>query len=132
RAGGRLRNPALAATWRRLLAEAEAASGERDGQIEAARAAFYQGFVAEAIDRFAAGTAVMDASGRRHRGLLRGDDLARWRAGWEQPAALDYHGVRVCKTGPWGQGPVFLQQLGLLAGFDLAAMEPGGADHLHT
>jgi gamma-glutamyltranspeptidase/glutathione hydrolase len=132
RAGGRLRNPALAATWRRLLAQAEAASGGRDGQIEAARAAFYQGFVAEAIDRFATGTAAMDASGRRHRGLLRGDDLARWRAGWEQPAALDYHGVRVCKTGPWGQGPVFLQQLGLLAGFDLAAMEPGGADHLHT
>src|SRR5206468_2134221 len=83
--------PPLAATWRRLLAEAEAASGERDGQIEPARAAFYQGFVAEAIDRFAAGAAVRDASGRRHRGLLRGDDLARWRAGWKQPATLDYH-----------------------------------------
>jgi gamma-glutamyltranspeptidase/glutathione hydrolase len=132
RPGGRLRNPALAATWRRLLAVAEAASATRDGQIEAARAAFYQGFVAEAIDRFAAGTAVMDASGRRHRGLLAGDDLARWRAGFEEPAGLDYHGVRVCKTGPWRQGPVFLQQLVLLAGFDLAAMEPGGAEHLHT
>src|SRR6266542_1118675 len=48
RPGGRLRNPALAATWRRLLAEAEAASSDRDGQVEAARAAFYEGFVAEA------------------------------------------------------------------------------------
>src|SRR4029450_11032422 len=48
-AGGRLRNPALAATWRRLLAEAEAASPDRDGQIEAALAAFYEGFVAEAV-----------------------------------------------------------------------------------
>jgi gamma-glutamyltranspeptidase / glutathione hydrolase len=44
--GARLRNPALAATWRRLLAEAEAASADRDGQIEAAVAAFYEGFVA--------------------------------------------------------------------------------------
>ena len=132
RPGGRLRNPALAATWRRLLAQAEAASADRDGQIEAARAAFYQGFVAEAIDRFATGSAVMDVTGHRHRGLLTGEDLARWRARFEEPAVLDYHGVRVCKTGPWGQGPVFLQQLGLLAGFDLAAMEPGGADHLHA
>src|SRR6266540_900913 len=132
RPGGRLRNPALAATWRRLLAEAEAASADRDGQIEAARAAFYGGFVAAAIDRFATGNAVMDVTGRRQKGLLTGDDMARWRAGFEEPAELDYHGVRVCKTGPWGQGPVFLQQLGLLAGFDLEAMEPGGAEHLHT
>jgi gamma-glutamyltranspeptidase / glutathione hydrolase len=129
--GSRLRNPALAATWRRLVAEAEAASGDRDAQIEAARTAFYQGFVAEAIDRFAR-TEVADATGRRHRGMLTGDDLARWRARFEPPATLDYHGVRVCKTGPWGQGPVFLQQLGLLAGFDLGAMELGGADYVHT
>src|SRR6266536_4844864 len=132
RPGGRLRNPALAATWRRLLTEAETASADRDGQIEAARAAFYGGFVAAAIDRFATGNAVMDVTGRRQKGLLTGDDMARWRAGFEEPAELDYHGVRVCKTGPWGQGPVFLQQLGLLAGFDLEAMEPGGAEHLHT
>jgi gamma-glutamyltranspeptidase/glutathione hydrolase len=38
----------------------------------------------------------------------------------------------VCKTGPWGQGPVFLQQLALLAGFDLAAMGPGSAELIHT
>src|SRR6266545_2769747 len=132
RPGGRLRNPALAATWRRLLAEAAAASADRDRQIEAARVAFYEGFVADAIDRFAAWSEVTDATGRRHQGLLTGDDLARWRAGCEQPSVFDYRGVRVCKTGPWGQGPVFLQQLGLLAGFDLAAMEPGGADCVHT
>src|SRR5207248_3618102 len=38
----------------------------------------------------------------------------------------------VCKTRPWGQGPVFLQQLALLDGFDLAAMGPGTADFVHT
>ena len=38
----------------------------------------------------------------------------------------------MCKTKPWGQGPVFLQQLALLDGFDLAAMGPGTADYMHT
>src|ERR1700742_4181416 len=45
--GARFANPALAATYQRLLDEAEAASGDRDDQIEAARRAYYQGFVAE-------------------------------------------------------------------------------------
>lgn len=132
RPGGSFRNPALAATWRRLLAEAEVASSDRDAQIEAARAAFYDGFVAEAVDRFVATTPAMDSTGTRHRGLLTGEDMACWRAGVEQPVTVDYHDVRVCKTGPWGQGPVFLQQLRLLEGFDLEAMGAGSADYVHT
>ena len=46
------RTPAIAETYKRILAEAEAAGGDRVAQIEAARHAFYKGFVAEAIDRF--------------------------------------------------------------------------------
>jgi gamma-glutamyltranspeptidase / glutathione hydrolase len=130
--GARVRNPLLAATWRRLLAEAESASGDRDAQVEAALAAFYEGFVAGAIDAFVASAEVMDVSGRRHQGLLRGDDLHGWRAGAEAPVTLDHHGWTVCKTGPWGQGPVFLQQLALLDGFDLAAMGLGGEAYVHT
>jgi gamma-glutamyltranspeptidase/glutathione hydrolase len=130
--GGRLRNPLLAATWRRLLAEAEAATGDRDGQVEAARAAFYEGFVAEAIAGFVATTEAMDTSGRRHRGLLDGDDLRGWRPTVEAPVTLDHHGWTVCKTGPWGQGPVFLQQLALLEEVDLAAMEFCGEAYVHT
>ncbi len=38
----------------------------------------------------------------------------------------------MCKTGPWGQGPVFLQQLALLSGYDLSAMGPGSAEFVHT
>jgi gamma-glutamyltranspeptidase/glutathione hydrolase len=124
-------NPALAATYRRVLAEAEAASGDRDEQIEAARRAWYDGFVAEEIGKFAT-TEVMDVTGQRHRGLLTEDDLASWHARLEAPATYDYAGLTVCKTGPWGQGPVFLQQLALLSGFDLAAMDPGSADYIHT
>ena len=52
--GSRFANPALAATYQRILDEAEAAGADRDQQIEAARRAFYEGFVAEAIDGYLA------------------------------------------------------------------------------
>jgi gamma-glutamyltranspeptidase/glutathione hydrolase len=130
--GGRLRNPALAATWRRLLAEAEAVTGDRDGQIEAALAAFYEGFVAETIAGFLTTAEVMDVSGRRHRGLLDGDDLAGWRATVEEPVSVEHHGWTVCKTGPWGQGPVLLQQLRLLEEVDLVGMGLGSTAYVHT
>jgi gamma-glutamyltranspeptidase / glutathione hydrolase len=128
--GRRFRNPDLAATYGRIVAEAEAASRDRDGQIEAARDAFYRGFVAEAIDRFVATAFLPDGSGRVHRGLLTGSDLAAYRARVEAPVAFDWHGWTVCKTGPWGQGPVFLQQLAMLDGYELAGMAP--ADRIHT
>jgi len=129
--GSRFANPVLAATFKRVLAEAEAASTDRDEQLEAARRAWYDGFVAEEIARFAA-TAVMDGTGERHRGLLTGHDLATWRARLEVPTTYRYGDLEVCKTGPWGQGPVFLQQLALLEGYDLAAFEPGSAEFIHT
>jgi gamma-glutamyltranspeptidase / glutathione hydrolase len=131
-AGSRFANPDLADAYTRILDEAEAASGDRAAQIEAARAAFYEGLVASAISGFLARAEVMDVTGRRHRGLLSGDDLSGWRASVEAPVTFDYHGLTVCKTGPWGQGPVFLQQLALLDGFDLLSMGPGSADFIHT
>jgi len=124
--------PGMARTYRRILEEAKVAGADRVAQIEAARSAFYRGFVAEAIDRFYATFEAMDTSGRRHRGLLTGDDLANWQARYEDPIGYDYAGYRVYKTGPWGQGPVFLQQLALLKGFDLAAMDPLGPEFVHT
>jgi gamma-glutamyltranspeptidase/glutathione hydrolase len=129
--GSRFANRALAATYARVLAEAEAAGTDRDAQLEAARRAWYDGFVAEEIGKFAA-TEVMDVTGERHRGLLTSQDLSTWRARLEAPVTDDYHGLTVAKTGPWGQGPVFLQQLALLDGYDLAAMGPGSADFIHT
>jgi len=131
-AGSRFANPGLADAYSRILNEAEAASSDRSAQIEAARVAFYEGFVASAITGFLSRAEVMDVTGQRHRALLAGADLAGWRASVEAPVTLDYHGLTVCKTGPWGQGPVFLQQLALLDGFDLQAMGPGSVDFIHT
>jgi gamma-glutamyltranspeptidase/glutathione hydrolase len=129
--GSRFRNPALAATYRRLLDEAEAKTGDRDGQIEALRRAWYRGFVAEAIDSFCRGTQWLDTSGERHGGLLTADDMAAWHATKEAPVTYDCWGHTFCKTGPWGQGPVFLQQLALLADSDLASLDPLGPEFVH-
>jgi gamma-glutamyltranspeptidase/glutathione hydrolase len=126
------RNPGIAATYRRILQEAEAAGGSREAQIEAARGAFYRGFVAEAVDRFYRSAELMDSSGRRHGGLLTADDFARFTARTEPTVSRDYAGVTVHKTGPWGQGPVLLQTLALLEGFDLGAMDPAGETFVHT
>ncbi|HLK00671.1 MAG TPA: gamma-glutamyltransferase family protein [Streptosporangiaceae bacterium] len=130
--GSLFRNPVLAATYRRVLEIAEAETSDRYDQLEAARRAFYEGFIAEAIAEFAGSAEVMDVTGLHHRGLLGYDDLAGWRPRLEAPLTYDYGGLTICKTGPWGQGPVFLQQLALLDGYDLAAMGPGSAEYLHT
>ena len=131
-AGAIFRNPALAATLRRILLEAEARGGTRQARIEAARRAWYEGFVAERIDAFYRSAELMDVSGERHGGLLTGDDMARWEATRERPVTLEYHGLTVAKCGPWSQGPVMLQQLALLRGLPLAEMAPDGADFVHA
>ena len=110
-AGTLFRNPTLGETYARLA---------RAGDVDSALAAFYEGFVAEAIDRFSS------QSG----GLIRGEDLARWRARFEDPISFSYREFEVHKF-RGGQGPVFLQQLALLDGFDLADLGFLSAEHLH-
>jgi gamma-glutamyltranspeptidase / glutathione hydrolase len=124
-------NRTLAETYARVLREAESAGGDRERQIERARQVWSRGFVAEAIDRFCRTQDVMDVSGSPHRGVLTGDDMARWQARIEPPLTYDYGRYTVCKTGPWGQGPVVLQQLALLKGFDLDGLDPVSADFIH-
>ncbi len=124
-------NRVLADTYARLLREAESAGGERERQIERARKVWSQGFVAEAIDRFCRTQDVMDVSGAPHRGVLAGEDMARWQARVEAPLTYDYGRYTLCKTGPWGQGPVMLQQLALLKGFGFDRIDPTGPDFIH-
>jgi gamma-glutamyltranspeptidase/glutathione hydrolase len=124
-------NPTLAATYARVLAEADSAGADRIKQIERARKVWSQGFVAEAIDRFCRTQAVMDVSGSPHRGVLTAEDMARWQASIEPPLTYDYGRYTVCKAGPWSQGPVMLQQLALLKGFELDGLDPKGPDFIH-
>jgi gamma-glutamyltranspeptidase/glutathione hydrolase len=129
--GERQTNPPLA-NWMGSLCEAErrAAGGSREAGIRAARDSFYRGAGAEAISRFLE-TPVRDASGESHAGLLTADDLAAYEGEVEAPVSADYRGATVFKTGPWGQGPVFLQQLRLLEGTGIETLGLGVADALH-
>ena len=125
------KNQAAADTYKRILSESEAAGGSREKQIQAAYDAWYKGFVAEAMDAFCRETEAIDSSGRRHKGLLTADDMARWQPTYETPASVSYHGWEVFKIGPWGQGPVFLQTLKILEGIDIAGMGPDSAAFVH-
>ena len=124
-------NKTLAATYARILKEAESAGADRVAQIERARKIWSQGFVAEAIDKFFRTQEVMDTSGRPHRGILTGDDMARFTPRVEAPLTYDYGRYTVCKAGPWSQGPVMLQQLALLKGFSLDGLDVTGTDFIH-
>ncbi len=129
--GGLYANPVLADTYERVLREAEAAGGDREAQIEAARRTWYCGFVAEAVGAYCASFEALDTSGRRHRGLLTADDMARWSATVEAPLGYEYKGHTVLKCGPWSQGPAMLQTLALLSGYDIAEMDPEGEEFVH-
>jgi gamma-glutamyltranspeptidase/glutathione hydrolase len=118
--GALFRNRTLAATYRRIAEVSR--GGSREEEIERARELFYEGFVAEEIDAF------VSAEG----GFLAGDDLAGWEATFEQAVAREYRGLTVCKTGAWGTGPVALQQLSLLRGYDLAELSEPEFLHVVT
>ncbi|HXW84137.1 MAG TPA: gamma-glutamyltransferase family protein [Candidatus Binataceae bacterium] len=123
RPGEIIRNPALARFYRRLLdAEASARSRGREAALDAAIDRFYRGDIARDIVAW---------SGEQG-GLLQMSDLERFTTRVEEPVSTDYRGAAVFKCGLWSQGPVFLQQLRLLEGFDLAAMRHNSADYVHT
>ena len=116
--GTQFRNPQLAATYRRIIEES--AGGSREAEIERARELYYESFVADEIHRFC------EAEG----GLLTRDDLSAWRATFEPVASYEYGDTTICKTGPWGAGPVALQQLALLEGFDVGRLSE--AEFVHV
>ncbi|MEV6116474.1 gamma-glutamyltransferase [Streptomyces sp. NPDC052109] len=126
RPGERFRNPALAATWKRLLAET-AGAGDREARIDAAREVWRSGFIADALVRQSR-RPTRDTSGERHTGTLTEADLAGWSASYETPVTYDWNGWTVCKAGPWSQGPALLQQLALLPP-ELPAY--GSAEYVH-
>jgi len=131
--GAMLRNPDWARTLK-ALCEAEVADRQRGREraLQAARDCFYRGEIAQRLAEFATGSEFPDVSGRPHRGLLTAEDLAAYAGRIEKPVRAAFAGYMVHKCGPWTQGPVFLQQLKLLQGFDLAGLGHNSADALHV
>jgi gamma-glutamyltranspeptidase/glutathione hydrolase len=122
----------LANLFRRLLDAEHGASrhGRKEG-LMAAHDLFYRGEIAEQIVKFSQENRIPDASGERHCGLLVRDDLARYSARIVDPVTSSYRGYDVYKCGPWTQGPVFLQQLNILEGYDLASLGHNSAEYIH-
>lgn len=105
--GDIFRNPMLAATLQQIADEG--------------RDAFYQGSIAQRIDRFM----------KQHGGYLSLDDLKKHRSEWVEPVGLDYRGYRVWELPPNSQGLAALQILGMLERFPIAKAGFGSTDHLH-
>jgi gamma-glutamyltranspeptidase/glutathione hydrolase len=115
----------LARTLRAIRSAEEAEfdkSHDRLKAIEAGRDAFYKGDIAH---RLVKGT-------REAGGLLSEEDLAGFRGHLEEPLSTEYRGYRILKAGFWTQGPVMLETLNLLKGFDLKSMGHDSADYVHT
>ncbi|HUG99134.1 MAG TPA: gamma-glutamyltransferase [Gammaproteobacteria bacterium] len=119
------RQPELKATLEKLVeAEAEAlAQGKsRKDAIYAAYERFYRGDIAAEIVR----------ATRAHGGLFTAEDLANWEVKIEPPVSTNYRGIDVYKLTTWTQGPVMLQALNILEGFDLKAMGYNSRRYIHT
>ena len=85
------------------------------------RDAFYQGEIAEDM------VASLQAAG----GLHRVEDFAATKATSSTPVSSPYKDIEVVEHPPNGQGAAALLLLNILSHFDLAGMDPLGADRLH-
>ena len=129
--GALFRQPVMAAMYTRLVAAAEKEGSGRTGVIDAAINTWQTGFVAREIDQFCRSTSVRDSSGEPHGGLLRYEDMAAWRVTESAPLTLDFGRYTVAKCGFWSQGPMLLQQLGMLRHAGLEHHAPGSAEFVH-
>jgi gamma-glutamyltranspeptidase/glutathione hydrolase len=124
-AGEIFRQPDLAATLRKLVQAEQgalAAGASRRQAIYAAYERFYTGDIAQEYVR-----------GAREQGaLITMEDLAGWQVYIEEPVMTTYKDIEVYKLTTWVQGPVLLQTLNILEGFDLASMGYNSARYIHT
>ena len=122
--GDLFRQPDLARTMSSMLAvekRALSAGRSRTEAIDAVRDFFYRGDIARRIGAFVEKTG----------GLLRYEDMAAFRLMPEPAPAVSYRGYAVHKPGFWTQGPVMLQMLNLLEGFDLARLGHNSPEYIH-
>jgi gamma-glutamyltranspeptidase/glutathione hydrolase len=112
----------LQKTLQELVQAEKKQRGNRARKIRAVRDYFYKGPIARRIADFNA------ANG----GLITLKDLARQQADIDEPRMGNYRGYEVYKPGFWTQGPVMIQALNILEGYDLRAMGHNSPLYLHT
>ncbi|MCR2784466.1 MULTISPECIES: gamma-glutamyltransferase family protein [unclassified Microbacterium] len=140
-AGSLMRNPAYAAVLERLVAAGDGAAGaagaagaraaDRGARIDAARHEWKIGLVAQAASAFLA-RPHRHSSGTDHAAVITSDDFAGFDAGYEPAVTATFRGHTVAKGGAWCQGPVLLEALRILDGFDDARLDPATGIGAHT
>jgi gamma-glutamyltranspeptidase/glutathione hydrolase len=126
-------NPEWARTFEEVVkVEEKAGRNSREAGLQAARNYFYSGPIANKIVSFMQTFKCRDVYGKENHGLLSLEDFSRYHARFEDPVTVKYRGCDVYKCGPWTQGPVLLQQLNLLEGFDLPQMGHNTVEYIHT
>ena len=113
-------------------AEGSVTQGDRKAGLDAAMEEFYHGRIAKTLVDFNLNNEFKDAYGKAHRGFLMMEDFAKFSPRVEDPVLVDYKDYIVYKCGPWSQGPVFLQQLRLLEGYDLSSLKHNSSDYIHV
>lgn len=116
------REPSYANTLRELVAAEKKAHGKRAEKLRAVRDLFYRGSIAKRIADFS----------EKNGGLIAYSDLANFHAETDTPRVGTYRGYEIYKPGFWTQGPVMIEALNLLEGFDLKAMRHNSPLYLHT
>lgn len=117
-----LRLPALARTLRQLAQAERDAPGSRSVKLRAVRDLFYKGDIAKRFSAFS------EANG----GLITYEDMSGFKAEIDEPRRVVYRGYEVYKSGFWSQGPMMLQALNILEGFDLKSMKHNSPQYIHT
>ncbi|MDH6237680.1 gamma-glutamyltransferase [Cryobacterium sp. CG_9.6] len=130
-AGELVTNEPWARTLSRLIETAQAAGPRREDRIDAAREQWRDGFVATAIAEFNQ-TPHRHSTGTDHAGVMTAADIAAFQASVEPATTVTFRGHTIAKTGAWGQGPVLLQMLTILEGFDDDHLDPSTALGVHT
>jgi len=114
--------PNLARTLREMAAAEKKAHGNRAAKIRAVHDIFYKGDIARRIASF------NEANG----GLIAYDDLANFHAELDEPRSTTYRGFAVNKPGFFTQGPVMIEALNILEGYDLKALGHNTPEYLHV
>ena len=122
----------LARTLQRLVdAENSASSAGRKAGLQAAYDLFYRGEMTSEIVAYQKNFQCTDANGITSTGLLEVEDFAAFQPRVEEPESTSYRGIDVYKVGFWSQGPVLLQTLNLLEGFDVKSLGHNTKPYLH-
>jgi gamma-glutamyltranspeptidase/glutathione hydrolase len=119
------RQPDLLNTLRKLVEAEKEAFGEGKSRKEAIYAAYERFYTGDIAEEFVRGC-------QEQGGLITMDDLAAWQVYIEEPVKTNYKGIDVYKLTCWVQGPVLLQMLNMLEGFDLQKMGYNNVNYIHT